>query len=72
MNNKKKKPQRKDEWLKKPADQWTEEDKDDYADYQKNRRPLRFTFGKDTTEEDIDTFLDNLLGPEDGPEDNDE
>jgi hypothetical protein len=38
-------------------------DKDhaDYADYQNNRRPNRFILGKDTTEEDIDIFLDNIL-----------
>jgi hypothetical protein len=66
MDNEKKTPkrERKDEWLGKPRDQWTEEDKEDYADFQKNPRPLRFFFGKDTTDEDIDAFLDILFGEE--------
>jgi hypothetical protein len=43
MNDKKKTPRvRKDEWLGKPVDQWTEQDEADYADYLNNRRPIRF------------------------------
>ena len=28
------------------------------------RKPIRFQFGPDTTDEDIDNFLDMILGPE--------
>ena len=61
MEDSKKAKARKDEWLGKPLDQWTEQDEADYADYLNNRRPIRFFFGKGTTEEDIDTLLDNIL-----------
>jgi hypothetical protein len=62
MTDNKKTPRvRKDEWLGKPVDQWTEQDEADYADYLNNRQPIRFFFGKGTTEENIDTFLDNIL-----------
>ncbi|HAW59250.1 MAG TPA: hypothetical protein DCX03_09625 [Bacteroidales bacterium] len=62
MNDKKKTPRvKKDEWLGKPIEEWNEQDHADYADYLNNRRPIRFFFGKGTTEEDIDTFLDNIL-----------
>ena len=62
MDNKKKTPRvRKDKWLGKPVEEWNEQDEADYADYLNNRRPIRFFFGKATTEEDIDTFLDNIL-----------
>jgi cysteine sulfinate desulfinase/cysteine desulfurase-like protein len=30
-------------------------------DKKENPKPLRFTFGKDATEEDIDAFLDRIL-----------
>jgi hypothetical protein len=28
------------------------------------KKPMRFIFGHDTTEEDIDRFLDSILGPD--------
>ena len=55
---------RKHEWTKKPKSEWTEQDWDDYHHYQRNRKPIRFQFGPDATEEDIDKFLDQIFGPE--------
>jgi len=51
-------------WADKPKEEWTEEDWDDYSYYQNNRKPMRFQFGPDTIGEDIDRFLDTILGPE--------
>lgn len=48
-------------WTTKPKEEWTEEDWDDYWFYQNNRKPLRFQFGPDATEEDVDRFLDMLF-----------
>ena len=61
MEDNKKAKARKHEWVGKPRDQWTEQDYEDNAYYQNHRQPLRFFFGKGTTEKDIDTFLDNIL-----------
>jgi threonine aldolase len=58
---KKKIEPRKHEWVGKPRSEWTKQDYEDNAYYQTHRQPLRFVFGKDTTEEDVDTFLDNIL-----------
>ena len=49
-------------WADKPKEEWTKEDWDDYSYYQNNRKPIRFQFGPDTTDEDIDRFLDEVLG----------
>jgi len=54
---------RKHAWTEKPRSEWTEEDWDDHVYYQNHRKPLRFQFGPDTTDEDIDNFLDTILGP---------
>ena len=51
-------------WANKPKKEWTEEDWDDYSYYQNNRKPMRFQFGPDTTDKDIDRFLDKILGPD--------
>lgn len=56
--------ERKHDWANKPSEEWTEEDWDDNSYYQNNRKPMRFQFGPDTTDEDIDKFLDEVLGPE--------
>ena len=55
---------RKHDWTKKPKSEWNEEDWEDYYHYQSNRKPIRFQFGPDATEEDIDKFLDQIFGPE--------
>lgn len=54
---------RKHDWANKPKEEWTEEDWDDHIYYLNHRKPLRFQFGPDTTDEDIDNFLDMILGP---------
>ena len=54
----------------KSKEEWTEQDRKENMHYQEHRKPLRFQFGHDATEEDVDKFLDMILGPE--PEDSKE
>jgi hypothetical protein len=42
----------------------TELDKKEKTQNQKTRKPMRFQFGPDTREEDIENFLDLILGPD--------
>jgi hypothetical protein len=57
---------RKHDWANKPESEWTQEDREDRTYYMENRKPMRFQFGPDTTEADVDRFLDEILGPESG------
>jgi cysteine sulfinate desulfinase/cysteine desulfurase-like protein len=41
-------------------------------DKKESPKPLRFTFGKDATEEDIDAFLDQILGKEEEEDEGEE
>lgn len=52
----------KHEWTKKPPEEWTEQDIKENMHYQETRKPLRFLFGKDATEEDVDEFFNNIMG----------
>lgn len=52
----------KHEWTKKPKEEWTEQDYKENMHYQEHRKPLRFQFGHDATEEDIEEFLDMVFG----------
>lgn len=54
----------KHEWTKKPREEWTEQDIKENMHYQETRKPIRFQFGKDATEEDVDKFLDMVFGKE--------
>ena len=54
----------KHEWRKKPPEEWTGQDKKENAHYQRNKKPIRFQFGHDATDENIERFLDDILGPE--------
>ncbi len=40
--------------------------------YQEHRKPMRFQFGHDATDEDIEKFLDMILGPEKNKDQKDE
>lgn len=60
----------KHEWTKKPPEEWTEQDIKENMHYQETRKPIRFQFGHDATDEDIEKFLDMILGPD--PEKNNE
>jgi len=54
----------KHEWTKKPPEEWTKQDRKENMHYQEHRKPLRFQFGHDATDENIEEFLDMILGSE--------
>jgi len=51
----------KHEWTKKPKEEWTEQDYKENMHYQEHRKPMRFQFGHDATDEDIEKFLVKIL-----------
>ncbi len=49
---------------KKSKKEQTELDKNEKTQNQEHRKPKRFQFGHDTTDEDIEKFPDMVLGPD--------
>jgi hypothetical protein len=49
---------------KKHKQEGIEQDKKEKKQYQETSKPVRFQFGHDATDEDIEKFLDMILGSE--------
>mgnify|MGYP001097943041 CR=1 FL=1 len=54
----------KNDFTKKPKQEETEQDNEEKKQNQEASKPMRFQFGHDTTDEDIERFLDKILGPD--------
>jgi selenocysteine lyase/cysteine desulfurase len=46
------------------SEELNKENTNQQPDGTSKKKPIRFIFGHDTTEEDIDRFLDSILGPD--------